>query len=189
MIRSKSIASVLGTAALIVALSSCADDSGGNADDPGAGSTQEETDQTPDETPAETPEETPDETGGENPAETPAGDGETTDDGGSADEQTQGGGASGDYCDLIIDAETRFGPIAMEDVSDSDAQAMADALAGIRDAAPSDLTDDWEVMYQLMQAAADETDPSALDPSVMDNYESASTNVETSIAQDCGITE
>lgn len=177
MIRSKSIASVLGTAALVLALSSCADGSGGNADDPGAASTQEQTDQTPAETPAQTPEETPD------------GDGETPDDGGSADEQTQGGGASGDYCDLIIDAETRFGAIAMEDVSDSDAQAMADALAGIRDAAPSDLTDDWEVMYQLMQAAADETDPSAMDPSLMDNYESASTNVETSIAQDCGVTE
>lgn len=177
MKTSRTVVTAIAAAAVALTVAACGGD-GGSASDDGAttqpaGSTESPADETPAETPEETPAETPVETATE-----------------TSPDDTEGGagGASGDYCALIADADTRFGSIGMEDVTDADAQGMADALAAIRDAAPSDLTDDWNVMYVLMQSAVDEVDPNSIEPGIMDNYESASTNVETSISEDCGIT-
>lgn len=74
--------------------------------------------------------------------------GEASDDGGDG-----GGGSSadgGDYCSLIEDVRGEFGSIEGDDATLDDMSTMSDRMGEIADAAPSEVTKEWESMHSAI---------------------------------------
>ncbi|HEY9411379.1 MAG TPA: hypothetical protein VIP77_17505 [Jiangellaceae bacterium] len=97
-------------------------------------------------------------------------------------------GGGSDYCDLLKSADEEFGSIS-PDASDSETMdAMVGKMEEIADAAPSEVSEDWQSLADAFKALAEAgDDPSSIDPEAFGDLDAASTNVSEHAKSECDI--
>ena len=67
-----------------------------------------------------------------------------SDDGGDSDDSASGGG---DYCGQVRDIKDDFSSLAGTDVTVEDMREATDRIGDVADAAPSDISSEWDAMH------------------------------------------
>lgn len=97
------------------------------------------------------------------------------------------GGGGGDYCDLLTEAQDTLDTAA--DPTDPDAMSESmDRLQEVADAAPSEVSEDWDNLVEAMQAFTETDDPTSIDPEQFGDLEAATTNITEHAQEECDIT-